>query len=228
MEEMTTRKVYYYYGEELYHHGIQGQKWGVRRYQNEDGTLTDAGKKRYGAAVNPNLNDKSYTNIAKIRLGKARMNLDQARESGADKSTIKGLKKDLRAAKRVQRTAKIIDKGNKLVEEGKTERGESNKSSFLLLGAITAPYVIKKLRDVTLKKLGDNAKLTEKGFNFIVNAADVGAFVTNAALNIASIHKSNNVAAIKTSNRAKWDTRYSKSNIGGKEYKQVKEENKKK
>lgn len=31
----------------LYHHGILGQKWGVRRYQNEDGTLTDAGKKRY-------------------------------------------------------------------------------------------------------------------------------------------------------------------------------------
>lgn len=35
---------------ELYHHGILGQKWGVRRYQNEDGTLTDAGKRRYSAA----------------------------------------------------------------------------------------------------------------------------------------------------------------------------------
>ncbi len=33
---------------ELYHHGIKGQKWGVRRYQNEDGTLTSAGKARYG------------------------------------------------------------------------------------------------------------------------------------------------------------------------------------
>jgi len=32
---------------ELYHHGIKGQKWGVRRYQNEDGTLTEEGKKRY-------------------------------------------------------------------------------------------------------------------------------------------------------------------------------------
>lgn len=32
---------------ELYHFGIKGQKWGVRRFQNEDGTLTEEGKKRY-------------------------------------------------------------------------------------------------------------------------------------------------------------------------------------
>lgn len=31
----------------LMHHGIKGQKWGVRRYQNEDGSLTEAGKKHY-------------------------------------------------------------------------------------------------------------------------------------------------------------------------------------
>lgn len=31
---------------ELYHHGVKGQKWGVRRFQNKDGSLTLAGKKR--------------------------------------------------------------------------------------------------------------------------------------------------------------------------------------
>lgn len=36
---------------ELYHHGIKGQRWGVRRYQNPDGTLTEAGKKRYYKTV---------------------------------------------------------------------------------------------------------------------------------------------------------------------------------
>ena len=33
--------------EEIYHHGIKGQRWGIRRYQNPDGSLTEAGKKRY-------------------------------------------------------------------------------------------------------------------------------------------------------------------------------------
>ena len=43
----------YYIGDVAYdssylaHHGIKGQKWGVRRFQNPDGTLTEAGKVRY-------------------------------------------------------------------------------------------------------------------------------------------------------------------------------------
>ncbi len=32
---------------ELSHHGIKGQKWGIRRFQNKDGSLTNKGKKRY-------------------------------------------------------------------------------------------------------------------------------------------------------------------------------------
>lgn len=35
------------YSDELFHWGIKGQKWGIRRYQNEDGTLTKEGKQRY-------------------------------------------------------------------------------------------------------------------------------------------------------------------------------------
>ena len=40
---------------ELYHHGVKGQKWGVRRYQNSDGSLTDNGKKRV-AKLNAKIN----------------------------------------------------------------------------------------------------------------------------------------------------------------------------
>lgn len=46
----------------LQHHGIKGQKWGVRRYQNPDGSLTEEGKQRY---LNPDgtLNDKAPNKI---------------------------------------------------------------------------------------------------------------------------------------------------------------------
>lgn len=48
--------------DELYHHGIKGQRWGIRRYQNPDGTWTEAGKKRYGSGKNRYKNeDGTYT-----------------------------------------------------------------------------------------------------------------------------------------------------------------------
>lgn len=40
--------------DELYHHGVKGMKWGVRRYKNEDGSLTSAGKKRRNKQFDPN------------------------------------------------------------------------------------------------------------------------------------------------------------------------------
>ena len=36
---------------ELFHHGIKGQKWGIRRYQNPDGTLTEEGRRRFGTVA---------------------------------------------------------------------------------------------------------------------------------------------------------------------------------
>ena len=45
----------------LAHHGIKGQKWGVRRYQNPDGSYTDAGRKRYSKQLEKKVN-KSANN----------------------------------------------------------------------------------------------------------------------------------------------------------------------
>lgn len=41
----------FYDSSELYHHGIEGQRWGVRRFQNEDGSLTAEGRERYSDSL---------------------------------------------------------------------------------------------------------------------------------------------------------------------------------
>lgn len=76
-------------GDELYHHGIKGQKWGIRRYQNEDGSLTDAGKKRY---IGTGKRDRKYDMTADVRsrIRSAKGDTDKA---------ISGVRKD---AKKVQ------------------------------------------------------------------------------------------------------------------------------
>lgn len=48
---------------ELRHHGIKGMKWGVRRYQNADGTLTAEGEKRYGRDQRENAAKKKDNRI---------------------------------------------------------------------------------------------------------------------------------------------------------------------
>jgi len=51
---------YYRIGsDELYHHGIKGQRWGVRRFQNEDGSRTSLGKMRESIAGNPKFHKES-------------------------------------------------------------------------------------------------------------------------------------------------------------------------
>ena len=48
---------------DLKHYGVLGMKWGVRRYQNKDGTLTPAGKKRYNRDIQTNLSKKKDSRI---------------------------------------------------------------------------------------------------------------------------------------------------------------------
>lgn len=75
----------YYTTDELYHWGVKGMKWGIRRYQNKDGSLTPAGGKRYnGSDYKPR---KSIVQTVKDyrTASKKKANLKKAREARAAK-----------------------------------------------------------------------------------------------------------------------------------------------
>ena len=69
---------------ELYHHGIKGQKWGVRRFQNADGSLTDTGKIRYAEEssksikINPDGSKTIPKGFVFNRVGKRTMDINKS------------------------------------------------------------------------------------------------------------------------------------------------------
>lgn len=85
--------------DEIYHHGIIGQKWGVRRYQNPDGSLTPAGEARYlgNKKAERNVNSLQKTATAGYKayekaLNKAESNIDRAKLVGDKAAEIRNEK----------------------------------------------------------------------------------------------------------------------------------------
>lgn len=88
----------------LSHHGIMGMKWGIRRYQNPDGTLTAAGRKRYGTA-GPDGNSKNMKNKHVARV----LN-DIEEEVSSKRTALNQTRKAM--AKHEKKLAKAEKKGN--------------------------------------------------------------------------------------------------------------------
>lgn len=74
----------------LAHHGIKGQRWGVRRFQNSDGSLTSAGAKRYAVGPNGKLIKKKgvtrASNRYQIKKVKQQAKLERAKAKEAAKT----------------------------------------------------------------------------------------------------------------------------------------------
>lgn len=133
----------YVYSNEIYHYGIPGMKWGIRRFQNPDGTLTAAGRRRYGtvenlergmtkkqaaeheAAKKAAINSGKTAEVQKFSSELTREEMAYAVQRIRDEQTLSDLRaKDVAAGQ--QRVKAIIDAGGQLKTAGETVKNVYN------------------------------------------------------------------------------------------------------
>lgn len=168
---------------ELQHYGIQGMKWGVRRYQNEDGTYTDAGKKRAQKQKAENVKDISDEELsARVK----RLSLEK---------TYKNLSKTPEPPSQLQKTKKVVDASSDLVNKAKRieqESGKTTKKQRMDLSKMTdkemRDQINRELLERQYNDLFAKAETTSKGrehLSKVLDTAGTVLTVTGSALSIA-------------------------------------------
>ena len=139
---------------ELYHHGVKGQRWGVRRYQNKDGSLTPSGKKRYKQSYSDEAkslsDDELRSRVNRMSLEKRYMDAN----SGGKSSTSKTVKNISSAGSNAGKVAKNISEMNG------TKKPELDIASQSLNAASKAVDTGVKIN--TLRRDAKTAKNTRK------------------------------------------------------------------
>jgi hypothetical protein len=127
---------------ELYHFGVLGMKWGVRKYQNADGTLTSAGKERYGGKI------QNYKSNVEKNLTRTSENADYQQNKAA-----KLYGKSERNKTRL--LFKMEGLGN--WQSSRAERAQAKTNKLISKGA---NYYKKSSK--TIKQLDSSESLTQK------------------------------------------------------------------
>lgn len=145
------------YSEELYHHGIKGQRWGVRRFQNEDGSLTPAGKKRQAK-----LEKKLEKKYAKAGDAAGRAAYHKSKGDEAAKQYDDNAKVLNRAAAQYEKEGKILRaEAARRLAKRQTEKGLKARENYDLVAEAyleQSKYYNKKANKFATKKNIDLGK----------------------------------------------------------------------